>query len=205
MLHDKFLQTLVALDNEHLLSPWACRLEWAEARWAVLVSWCGSPVCLAVVVCMTAVAWLQWQGWVSHGSHPSAGWSRDVHTLQARLWERDRDRDTETEENCRSRIHMTCCIFWCILMTKDHHKASQIQELLERNPISCWPKVWVQSGSNLGPHVQSSQLFTSQRGAIVLTPQMVRRVANAVLSVQWCFSIMVMHYFDEIKTLLTHN
>ena len=70
MLHDKFLQTLVALDNEHLLSPWACRLEWAEARWAVLVSWCGSPVCLAIVVCMTAVAWLQWQGWVSHGSHP---------------------------------------------------------------------------------------------------------------------------------------
>ena len=164
-----------------------------------------SPGVAHLCVWLLSSVWLQWQRWVSHGSHPSAGWFRDVHTLQAGLWERDRDRDTEAEENCRSRLHMTRYIFWCILMTKDHHKASQIQELLERNPISCWPKVWVQRGSDLGPHVQSSQLFTSQRGAIVLTPQMVRRMANAVLSVQWCFSVMVMHYFDEIKTVLTHN
>lgn len=94
MLHDNLFQTLVALNSKHLLSSCTCGLEWAEASWAALAFWGGSPLCLAVDLCLSLVGWLQWQGWVSHGSHPSAGWSRDVHTLARLGSERDRDRDT---------------------------------------------------------------------------------------------------------------
>lgn len=148
MLHDKLFQTLIALNNKHLLSSCTFGLEWAEATWAALAFWCGLPVCLAVVLCLSPVGWLQWQGWMSHGSHPSASWSRDLHTLASLGSERETE--TETQEDCRSRLHMTRCHFWCVLMTKEHHKASQIQDLLERDPVSCWPKVWVQRVCWLG-------------------------------------------------------